>query len=156
MATIHPTHKVVVSDNPSAITVETRPTPKPQGAQILIRLEASGVCATDLHLIQRSIPYLQPTVSVCGHEGVGRVVQLGPDVDSTKFKVGDRVAHRWVYRWCGECESCESGNEQSCDRRVLSGKDIDGCWSGKCEFILSGLYRRNNTIREVLITSGVG
>ncbi|KAL7625200.1 hypothetical protein AAE478_004415 [Parahypoxylon ruwenzoriense] len=121
--------KVVVTKGTHELAVEERPTPEPTGSQILIQIEAAGICATDLHLIRRSIPYLQSKVDICGHEGIGRIVQLGSDVDSTQWKVGDRVAHRWIYRWCGQCEMCKDGNEQLCDRRELSGKDVDGCWA---------------------------
>lgn len=122
--------QVAISDTPHHITIRNEPIPQPTGTQVLVRIEASGVCATDLHLVRRSIPYLTPKVSVCGHEGIGRIVQLGPEVDATKWKVGDRVAHRWIYRVCRECEPCRSGNEQLCDRRLLSGKDVEGCWAG--------------------------
>lgn len=122
--------KVVLTRGTHDLVVVERETPQPEGSQILIRIEATGVCATDLHLIRKSIPYLQPKVDICGHEGVGRVVRLGPGVDSTTWKINDRVAHRWIYRWCGDCEGCQDGNEQFCDRRHLSGKDVDGCWAG--------------------------
>ncbi|EMR64126.1 putative alcohol dehydrogenase protein [Eutypa lata UCREL1] len=121
--------RVVVAKGTHDLVVQERQTPEPTGKQILLRIEATGVCATDLHLIRRSIPYLQPKVDICGHEGIGRIVRLGPEADQKRWSVGDRVAHRWIYRWCGECESCEDGNEQLCDRRELSGKDIDGCWA---------------------------
>ncbi|KAI5865626.1 alcohol dehydrogenase [Durotheca rogersii] len=124
-----PAHsKVVVTKGTHELAVQQRPTPEPTGRQILIRIEAAGICATDLHLIRKSIPYLQPKVDICGHEGIGRIVQLGPDVDA-QWKVGERVAHRWIFRWCGQCEMCKEGNEQLCDRRELSGKDVDGCWA---------------------------
>ncbi|KAL1969454.1 hypothetical protein VTN77DRAFT_8892 [Rasamsonia byssochlamydoides] len=128
-ATTH--RQVAISDTPHRIIVHHEPLPQPTGTQVLVRLEASGVCATDLHLVRRSIPYLMPKadVRVCGHEGIGRIVQLGPDVDSTKWKVGDRVAQRWIYRVCRECEPCRSGQEQLCERRVVSGKDVGGCWA---------------------------
>ncbi|KKA18311.1 Alcohol dehydrogenase [Rasamsonia emersonii CBS 393.64] len=121
--------QVAVSDTPHRIIIRDEPVPQPSGTQVLVRIEASGVCATDLHLVRRSIPYLTPQVAVCGHEGIGRIVQLGPEVNATKWKVGDRVAHRWIYRVCRECEPCKSGNEQLCDRRQLSGKDVEGCWA---------------------------
>ena len=127
MSVLPPTSKVILSKGTHELVVNDRPTPQPTGSQILVRIEATGVCATDLHLIRRSVPYLQPKVDICGHEGVGRIVQLGPDVEG--WKIGERVAHRWIYRWCGQCESCQDGNEQFCDRRELSGKDVDGCWA---------------------------
>lgn len=125
------TRKVAVSESTTSIVIREEPIPRPAGSQILIKLEASGVCATDLHLVRRSIPYLQPTVDVCGHEGIGRIVELGPDADTQKWRVGERVSHRWIYGVCRECEMCTGGNEQLCEKRKLSGKDVDGCWAGK-------------------------
>ncbi|OJJ47852.1 hypothetical protein ASPZODRAFT_131445 [Penicilliopsis zonata CBS 506.65] len=121
--------KVAVCVGTHEICIQQRPIPQPSGTKVLVKIEAAGVCATDLHLVRKSIPYLQPTVEVCGHEGIGRVIGLGPEVDSSEWKVGDRVAHRWLYQTCGECELCLGGNEQFCDKRKLSGKDVDGCWA---------------------------
>jgi alcohol dehydrogenase, propanol-preferring len=135
------TRKVAVvakPNSPQSIIISDRPIAKPTGTQILIKIEASGVCATDLHLVRRSMPYLQPEggIDVCGHEGVGRIVELGPDVDATKgWSVGQRVAHRWVWSWCGECEICKGGNEQLCDERRQSGVHVEGCWAGRFCFL---------------------
>lgn len=123
--------KVAITDLQGKTVIKQEPIPHPTNNQILIKLEASGVCATDLHLVKRSIPYLQPTVSICGHEGIGRIVEIGPGVDAQKWKVGDRVSHRWIYRVCKQCEMCQNGSEQLCEKRALSGKDVDGCWAGK-------------------------
>lgn len=122
--------QVAITDPNGQIVIHQEPIPQPTGTQILLRIEASGVCATDLHLVRRSIPYLQPTVNICGHEGIGRIVKIGDRVDSDKWKVGDRVSHRWIYRVCKQCEMCVKGNEQLCEKRALSGKDVDGCWAG--------------------------
>ncbi|KAJ5722732.1 hypothetical protein N7488_000767 [Penicillium malachiteum] len=78
----------------AAIAVDTkteikqRDIPRPIGTEALVEIEAAGVCGTDIHLIKKSIPYLQPTVSVPGHEGIGRIIGLGPDVDD-EWKIGD-------------------------------------------------------------------
>lgn len=122
--------KVAVSTSTETIEIQSLPLPSPTGTYVLLRIEATGICATDLHLIRQSIPYLKPKVNICGHEGIGRIVGLGPDVDRTKWKVGDRVAHRWIYRVCRRCEMCEAGNEQLCDSRELSGMHVEGCWAG--------------------------
>lgn len=122
--------QVAVCIDAHKIAVEQRPIPDPRGPEVLLRIEAAGVCATDLHLVRRSIPYLQPKVQIPGHEGIGRIVGLGPEVDASQWKVGDRVAHRWLYRICGQCEMCKGNSEQLCDQRELSGRDVDGCWAG--------------------------
>ncbi|EHA21652.1 alcohol dehydrogenase [Aspergillus niger ATCC 1015] len=102
--------------------------PTPSGSEVVVKIQATGICATDLHLVRRTIPYLQRKVDVCGHEGVGHIVAVGPDVDTSKWHMGDRVAHRWVFDVCLNCDMCQGGNEQLCDSRKLSGKDVEGCW----------------------------
>ncbi|KAI0160502.1 alcohol dehydrogenase [Xylariaceae sp. FL1272] len=122
--------KAAIQDpDTKAITVQQRPTPVPQATQVLVKLHYSGVCATDLHLARRSVPYLQPTVGIGGHEGTGVIAQLGPAVDASLWHVGDRVAVRWVHIVCGKCEVCTTGYENLCTERKLAGKDIEGTFA---------------------------
>ena len=111
------------------LELRKRQTPKPASSQVLVRLRACGVCATDLHLSRRTIPWLQPSVDTGGHEGAGDIVQLGPDVDKTLWNIGDRVAVRWLYSVCLECELCTTGYENLCSNRRLTGKDVGGCFA---------------------------
>ncbi|RAK91759.1 alcohol dehydrogenase [Aspergillus costaricaensis CBS 115574] len=113
------TGKVAVCIDTQHVEVEERPVPTPNDSEVVVLIEATGICATDLHLVRRSIPYLQREVDVCGHEGVGRIVALGPDVDTLEWRLGDRVAHRWIFDVCRNCEMCQEGNEQLCDSRKL-------------------------------------
>ncbi|KAI1324052.1 alcohol dehydrogenase [Xylariaceae sp. FL0255] len=130
MADVPATSRAAIQDpETKVIAVRERPTPKPHGTQLLVKLNYSGVCATDLHLARRSVPYLQPTVSVGGHEGTGVIAQLGPDADSSQWHVGDRVAVRWVHIVCGKCEVCTTGYENLCTQRKLAGKDIEGTFA---------------------------
>lgn len=112
-----------------AISVAQRPTPIPVGTQVLVKINYSGVCATDLHLARGTVPYLQPKVSVGGHEGTGVIVNLGPDADGAQWHVGDRVAVRWVHIVCGKCEVCTTGYENLCRSRKLAGKDVEGAFA---------------------------
>ncbi|KIX07985.1 uncharacterized protein Z518_02639 [Rhinocladiella mackenziei CBS 650.93] len=111
------------------ISKAQRSTPVPRSTQVLVRVNYSGVCASDLHLSRRDLPYLQPTVSIAGHEGTGRIVSLGPDVDANVWKIGDRVAVRWLHKVCRECEMCTTGYENLCPNRQVSGKDVEGCFA---------------------------
>ncbi|RDK38309.1 GroES-like protein [Aspergillus phoenicis ATCC 13157] len=122
------TRKVAVCIDTHHIELEERPMPTPSGSEVVVKIQATGICATDLHLVRRTIPYLQRKVDVCGHEGVGHIVAVGPDVDTSKWHMGDRVAHRWIFDVCLNCDMCQGGNEQLCDSRKLSGKDVEGCW----------------------------
>lgn len=111
------------------ISVQSRPTPTPIATQVLVKVDCTGVCASDLHLVRRDLPYLQATVSIAGHEGVGRIAALGPEVDGSKWHLGDRVAVRWLHRVCKECEACTTGYENLCPNRKISGKDVEGCFA---------------------------
>src|ERR1700733_3834075 len=79
--------------------------PVPQGGQVLIKIHASGVCGTDVHVHEGTYHRTIPFPLIAGHEPVGEIVQLGAGVDS--FKVGDRVGVSWVQRGCGRCAYCQ-------------------------------------------------
>jgi propanol-preferring alcohol dehydrogenase len=107
--------------------------PVPQAGDLLIRLEACGVCHSDLHVadgdwLQFSGITKRPLI--LGHEIVGRVAEIGTEV--RQFKVGDRVGVPWVYWTCGECDFCKSGNENLCVRQKITGVMVDG---GFAEFV---------------------
>ncbi|KAK5467379.1 hypothetical protein LTS15_000351 [Exophiala xenobiotica] len=119
----------VQDGNTKIISTTQRNTPVPKSTQVLVKVNYTGVCASDLHLSRRDLPYLQPTVSIAGHEGTGEIASLGPDVDSTTWKVGDRVAVRWLHKVCLQCEMCTTGYENLCPNRKISGKDVEGCFA---------------------------
>lgn len=111
------------------ISVIERETPRPSSSQVLVKINYTGVCASDLHLARRDLPYLQPTVNIGGHEGAGTIAALGPDVDHKVWHTGERVAVRWLHRICKECEACTTGYENLCPNRKISGKDVEGCFA---------------------------
>ncbi|PSS27065.1 hypothetical protein M430DRAFT_94465 [Amorphotheca resinae ATCC 22711] len=111
------------------ISTTLRETPTPTSSQVLVKVKYTGVCASDLHLARRDLPYLQPSVSIGGHEGTGTIVSLGPDADSEVWQVGDRVAVRWLHKVCKLCEPCTTGHENLCPNRKITGKDIEGCFA---------------------------
>ncbi|OIW25473.1 alcohol dehydrogenase [Coniochaeta ligniaria NRRL 30616] len=124
------TSKAAVQDpKTKVVSVQSRPTPTPTATQVLVKIDCTGVCASDLHLVRRDLPYLQATVSIAGHEGVGRIAALGPEADASKWNVGDRVAVRWLQKVCKECEACTTGYENLCPNRKISGKDVEGCFA---------------------------
>ena len=105
------------------------PTPGP--GQVLIHVHACAVCRTDLHVVDGDLT--QPKLPLIpGHEIVGSVAALGPDVD--RFRVGDRVGVPWVGWTCGVCEFCRSGRENLCAQAHFTGYQIDG---GYGEFALA-------------------
>jgi 2-desacetyl-2-hydroxyethyl bacteriochlorophyllide A dehydrogenase len=94
--------------------IKTLPDPKPGDGQVLIRIEASGMCYTDIHVHHGHLP-LKPPV-VLGHEPVGKIVETGPGV--TDFKVGDRVGVSWMQKGCGRCRFCREKREKYCPEQV--------------------------------------
>ena len=99
------------------------PAPEPGPDEVLVRVDACGVCRTDLHLAEGDLVARRPGV-VPGHEAVGRVVRAGPAV--TRFAEGDRVGVPWLRRTCGECHWCRTGAENLCPRSEYTGWDADG------------------------------
>jgi len=93
------------------------PEPVPDSEQILVKVSACGICHTELDEIEgRLTPPRFPIV--LGHEIVGTVEAMGPDV--TNFKVGDRVTVPFV-GGCGSCYQCNTGNHQVCDHQSQPG-----------------------------------
>ena len=99
-----------------------RPTPRPRPGEVLVRVEACGVCRTDLHVTDGDLPTHRDEV-VPGHEVVGRVVETN---GTERFDVGDRVGVAWLRCSCGECRWCREGAENLCERAVFTGWDEDG------------------------------
>ncbi|MFF4603008.1 zinc-dependent alcohol dehydrogenase family protein [Streptomyces sp. NPDC001339] len=100
-----------------------RPAPVPGPREILVRVEACGVCRTDLHLAEGDLAPHRPS-TVPGHEIVGRVIATGEAV--TGFRVGDRAGGAWLRGTCGDCRYCRSGRENLCPASRYTGWDADG------------------------------
>ena len=95
------------------LALEDRPEPVPGPGQIRLRVEACGVCRTDLHVVDGDLP--DPKLPIVpGHEIVGRVEAAGPGV---ALAPGARVGVPWLGHTCGHCPYCLSGRENLCDRR---------------------------------------
>jgi len=103
--------------------------PEPGVGQVLIRVEACGVCRTDLHVVDGELrsPRL-PLVP--GHEIVGRVAALG--AGAAGLALGDRVGVPWLGHTCGACRYCTSGAENLCDAPGFTGYTIDGGYAEAC------------------------
>jgi alcohol dehydrogenase, propanol-preferring len=110
-----------------SLTIEERPVPEPGPGQVVIRMEASGLCHTDIHAAGGDWP-VKPTVPfVPGHEGVGIVTAVGDGVTSPA--VGRRVAVPWLGYACGTCRYCLTGWETLCESQEMTGYTVDGCFA---------------------------
>ena len=117
------------------ITIEEVATPSPGGGEVLIRVEACGVCHSDLHLADGDWDLLRPITKVpliLGHEVAGTVAALGAGV--TQLNVGDRVGVPWIFWTCGECEFCREGRETLCVKQKITGCTVDG---GFAEYLVA-------------------
>lgn len=122
----------VVTAFGSPAEVEERPLPQPGAGQVLVRLEACGLCHTDIHAMRGDWPVKPNLPLVPGHEGVGIIEQLGDGV--TTRTVGQRVAMPWLGHACGECRYCIDGRENLCERQYNNGYAVDG---GYAEYMLA-------------------
>lgn len=105
-------------------------TPKAGPNQVVIKIHASGLCYTDVHLTHGIIPIQFP--HVLGHEPVGEIIEIGPGVISRT--VGDRVGVGWVQKGCGRCEWCLRGKKELCQNAISTGIGLHG---GHAEYMLA-------------------
>jgi alcohol dehydrogenase, propanol-preferring len=115
------------------LVLEDVPRPLIGESDLLIQLEACGICHSDLHLADGDWPQLARLTKkplILGHEIAGRVAQKGEDVRD--FQIGERVGVPWIHWTCGQCEFCREGNENLCARQQITGVTVDG---GFAEFV---------------------
>jgi propanol-preferring alcohol dehydrogenase len=114
----------VVHEFNSPLTVETVPAAHLTDGQVRVKVEATGLCHTDIHAAHGDWPLKPSPPFVPGHEGVGIVVELGQGV--TEVAIGDRVAMPWLGYACGACDYCVSGWETLCESQKNMGYSMDG------------------------------
>ena len=106
------------------LTIDEVRGPELGPGQVRIKVEASGLCHTDIHAAHGDWPVKPRPPFIPGHEGVGTVTELGPG--ATEVAVGDRVAMPWLAYACGVCDYCVSGRETLCLQQKNMGYSIDG------------------------------
>src|SRR6185503_15137422 len=106
-----------VLGGPDELTLVEKPVPEPAAAEVLVRIDAIAVCATDIEIMRHGLPAsvdgelpFNKGLTI-GHEYMGTVVKLGPSVD--EFQIGDRIAVE-VHAGCGRCPRCREGMYTSC------------------------------------------
>jgi alcohol dehydrogenase, propanol-preferring len=117
----------VLHEAKTPLAIEDVPRPVPGASDVLIQLEACGVCHSDLHLADGDWPQfasIRKKPLILGHEIAGRIVEQGADVH--EFRIGDLVGVPWIYWTCGECEFCREGIENLCVKQKITGVTVDG------------------------------
>ena len=99
------------------------PAPQPAMGEIRVRVQACGICRTDLHVVEADLPPQCDHV-VPGHQVVGVVDACGPSTH--RFKIGDRVGIAWLRYTCGHCRYCKSGHENLCPNARFTGYHENG------------------------------
>lgn len=115
------------------LTLEEVDPPQPGVDEILIQIEACGVCHSDVHVADGDWSHFAKLVKsplILGHEIAGVVVDAGAEV--RHLQIGDRVGVPWIHWTCGECEFCREGNENLCRQQKITGVTVDG---GYAEFV---------------------
>lgn len=111
------------------LVIEERPDSVPGPGLVRIRVEASGLCHTDIHAAHGDWPVEPAPPFVPGHKGVRIVEELGDGI--THLTLGQRVAVPWLGWACGRCEHCLTGWETLCEKQVTTGYGTDGAHADK-------------------------
>jgi propanol-preferring alcohol dehydrogenase len=109
------------------LVIDEVPVPRPASGDVLVKIEACGVCHTDLHAAEGDWPVKPQPPFIPGHEGVGVVVAVGAGVGHVKE--GDRVGIPWLHSACGYCEHCLGGWETLCERQQNTGYSVNGSFA---------------------------
>lgn len=117
----------VVRQLGAPLVVEEVPIPVPGPFEALVEVDYSGVCHTDLHAARGDWPVKPVPPFIPGHEGSGRVVELGPS--AAGVRVGDRIGNAWLATACGVCRDCLGGWESLCASQQNSGYSVDGSFA---------------------------
>ncbi|KHD86583.1 alcohol dehydrogenase AdhP [Heyndrickxia ginsengihumi] len=121
----------VVNEFKKQLEIKEVEKPVLEYGEVLVKIEACGVCHTDLHAAHGDWPVKPKLPLIPGHEGVGIIEEIGDGVKS--LKVGDRVGIPWLYSACGECEYCLSGRETLCPNQLNGGYSVDGGYAEYCK-----------------------
>lgn len=120
---------VVVNPEGTAVQlIENKELRPLETGEALVDIEYCGVCHTDLHVAHGDFGKVPGRV--LGHEGIGIVKEIAPDVKS--LKVGDRVSVAWFFEGCGACEYCTTGRETLCRTVKNAGYSVDGGMAEQC------------------------
>ncbi len=122
----------VVAEFGKPLDIREVPKPAVDDDRIVVKVEASGVCHTDLHAADGDWPVKPTPPFIPGHEGVGIVTEVGANVK--QIREGDRVGVPWLHSACGYCRHCVGGWETLCTGQQNTGYSVNG---GFAEYVLA-------------------
>jgi propanol-preferring alcohol dehydrogenase len=118
------TMRAIVMDTPGEpLKLKRVPVPTPGPSQVLLRVNACGVCRTDLHILDGELEHPKLPL-ILGHQIVGTVVRSGEDIE--QFEPGQRIGVPWLGYTDGTCEYCQRDQENLCENPLFTGYTIDG------------------------------
>ncbi|MCL4676415.1 MAG: alcohol dehydrogenase catalytic domain-containing protein, partial [Pararhodobacter sp.] len=118
----------ILSGHGEALEVRRVPRPVAGTGQILVRLEACGICHTDVHIWRgECVPPQAPSPFIMGHEGIGIVEAVGEGV--SRWAVGDRAGVPWIHDTCCRCDECLDGSESFCQQHRAHGLHVPGAFA---------------------------
>lgn len=130
------TYRAVQISSPGKFELVTRPLVDPPAGKVRIRVEACGICHSDVATVDGILPGITfPRVP--GHEVVGKIDVLGQGVSG--WKIGQRVGVGFLGGHCGQCQSCRRGDFVNCSNQPVSGAHFDGGYAESMIAIPSGL-----------------
>src|SRR5581483_1520310 len=138
-----------VFQGPGRLAIESRPAPQLKGPDdVVIRVEACGICGSDLQIL--AVPPRHPARSgvVLGHEICGRVTEAGPDA---ALAVGDLVVVDPDIK-CGHCVACENGHPSLCRHLRAMGVDEDGGFAEFCRVPARNVFPLEESVRTAVAT----
>jgi alcohol dehydrogenase, propanol-preferring len=122
----------VVVELGKPLEIQSVKVPEVKPGSVLVKVEACGVCHTDLHAADGDWPVKPTPPFIPGHEGIGKVVTVGAGV--SHIKEGDRIGVPWLHTACGHCEHCYTGWETLCDQQQMTGYTVNGSYA---EYVLA-------------------
>jgi propanol-preferring alcohol dehydrogenase len=129
-------HPAPIASHP--LRLEDLPIPEPGPGEVLLKVEACGVCRTDLHITAGELPPLRDSVTP-GHQIVGRVEKLGANVSSVP--IGHRAGVSWLGGTDGTCPLCRKNRENLCDHPTYTGYSVNGGYAeyavARADFLIS-------------------
>jgi propanol-preferring alcohol dehydrogenase len=132
------------------LTIQEVDRPRPEEGEVLIAVEACGVCHSDLHVADSDWTQLAGIIKkplILGHEIVGRVIEKGAGV--RELQINDRVGVPWIHWTCDECEFCRGGSENLCLKQRITGVTIDGGYAEFVKASASHVLRIPNSLSSI-------